>query len=118
RVVDPDQPVGISHYVLAMALRHIRGLALYAEQQRRGEWIRHPNRDISQCRIGVLGLGSVGSAVARTFANLGFPVLGWSRSEKELEGVTSLVGDKGLAEVLALSNVLVCTLPLTDETRG
>lgn len=118
RVVDPDQPTGISHYVLAMALRHIRGLALYAEQQRRGEWIRHPSRDISRCRIGVLGLGSVGSAVATTFAKLGFPVLGWSRSAKQLEGVTSCVGDQGLAEVLALSNVLVCTLPLTDKTRG
>lgn len=118
RVVDPAQPVGISHYVLAAALRHICGLALYAEQQRRGEWIRHPNRDISQCHIGVLGLGSVGSAVAQTFANLGFPVLGWSRSEKHLAGVTSHVGDKGLADVLALSNVLVCTLPLTDATRG
>lgn len=118
RIVDPDQPLGISHYVVAAALRHIRGLALYAEQQRRGEWIRHPNRDISQCRIGVLGLGSIGSAVAKTFAGLGFPVLGWSRSEKQLEGITSHVGDTGLSEVLAGSSVLVCTLPLTEETRG
>lgn len=118
RVVDPNQPVGIAHYALAMALRHVRGLALYAEQQRRGEWKRHPNRDVSDCRVGVLGLGSVGSAVAQTFAGVGFPVLGWSRSDKQLDGVTSYVGDEGLKEVLAASNVLVCTLPLTEETRG
>lgn len=117
RVVDPNQPMGISHYVLAFALRHIRQLALYAEQQRRGEWKRHPNRDISQCHIGVLGLGRVGTAVAQTFTGLGFPVLGWSRSEKQIEGVRSHAGDAGLRAVLATSEVLICTLPLTPHTR-
>ncbi len=66
RVVDPGQQTGIAHYVLAMALRHARRLGTYAEQQRRGEWKRHPAPDLAHCRVGVLGMGEIGSAVART----------------------------------------------------
>ncbi|MFS8980657.1 glyoxylate/hydroxypyruvate reductase A [Cupriavidus necator] len=118
RIVDPGQQAGIAHYVLATALRHTRGLAIYAEQQRRGEWKRHPGRDLSRCRVGVLGLGEIGSAVARMFAAIGYPVGGWSRSAKHLAGVTDYTGDEGLDAMLAQSDILVCTLPLTPRTNG
>jgi glyoxylate/hydroxypyruvate reductase A len=45
-------------------------------------------------------------------------VLGWSRSPKQLPGVTTYHGAEGLPQLLAGSNVLVCILPLTDATRG
>lgn len=118
RIVDPGQQTGIAHYVLAMALRHTRALGLYAEQQRRGDWKRHPGRDVSRCRVGVLGLGEIGSEVARMFAAIGYPVSGWSRSAKHLPGVTDFTGDDGLDAMLAQSDILVCTLPLTPRTEG
>jgi len=118
RIVDPGQQAGIAHYVLAMALRHARGLATYAGQQRRGEWKRHPGRDLSRCRVGVLGLGEIGGAVARMFAAIGYPVAGWSRGGKGIPGVTDYTGDEGLAAMLAQTDILVCTLPLTPQTQG
>lgn len=118
RVVDPGQQTGIAHYVLAMALRHARRLGDYAAQQRRGEWKRHPAPDLSRCRVGVLGMGEIGSAVARTFAAIGFPVAGWSRSGKGIPGVTDYTGDAGLSAMLAQTDILVCTLPLTPQTHG
>jgi len=118
RVVDPGQQTGIAHYVLATALRHVRALDTYAEQQRRGEWRRHPGRPLSQCRVGVLGMGEIGSAVARTFAAIGYPVAGWSRSGKNLPGVADFTGDDSLPALLAQSDILVCTLPLTPQTHG
>lgn len=118
RIVDPGQQAGIAHYVLATALAHTRELARYAEQQRRGEWKRHRARDVSRCRVGVLGMGEIGSAVARTFAAIGYPVAGWSRSGKGIAGVTDYTGAPGLGEMLANTDILVCTLPLTPQTHG
>lgn len=118
RVVDDSQHTGIAHFVLAQALRHTKELDAYAKQQRSGEWVRRVARDLSCCRIGVLGLGEVGSTVARMFAAIEFSVAGWSRSPKEIPGVTSYTGSGGLCEMLRVCDILVCTLPLTPDTRG
>ncbi|QRQ83916.1 2-hydroxyacid dehydrogenase [Cupriavidus oxalaticus] len=118
RIVDPGQQTGIAHFVLAMALRHTRELGVYAEQRHRGEWKRHRGRALSRCRVGVLGLGEIGSEVARMFAAIGFPVAGWSRSPKHLPGVADFTGDDGLDAMLAQTDILVCTLPLTPQTNG
>ncbi len=40
RTVDPQQHVEIAQYVVGTTLRHTREFALFAEQQRRGEWLR------------------------------------------------------------------------------
>jgi phosphoglycerate dehydrogenase-like enzyme len=66
----------------------------------------------------VMGLGEVGQAIARAFAPLGYPVAGWSRSPRALPGISSFAGAAGLAPFLAQSDILVCALPLTAETRG
>jgi D-3-phosphoglycerate dehydrogenase/glyoxylate/hydroxypyruvate reductase A len=118
RVVDPGQGREIAQYVLACTLGFTRDLGLYARQQAQAEWRRHPVRPASQCRVGVLGLGEVGQAVARAFTPLGYPVAGWSRRGAPVPGVEVFTGDAGLAALLARSDVLVCTLPLTPATRG
>jgi glyoxylate/hydroxypyruvate reductase A len=46
-----------------------------------------------------------------------FPVRGWSRSQKNLDGVPCYAGVGQLPEFLASCRVLVCLLPLTPETR-
>lgn len=118
RVVDPAQASEIAQYVLAVALAHTRELARYAAQQARREWLRHPVRPASRCRVGVLGLGAVGAAVAQAFRAVGYPVAGWSRGPREVEGVDCRSGAESLPALLAQSDVLVCVLPLTASTRG
>jgi glyoxylate/hydroxypyruvate reductase A len=44
-------------------------------------------------------------------------VQGWSRTPKNLGGVNSYAGADQLPDFLAATRVLVCLLPLTDETR-
>jgi len=118
RVVDPHQCQLIAQYVVAVTLRFTRELPRYAAQQGQALWDRHRPRAASNCRIGVLGLGSVGQAIAQAFVPLGYPVAGWARSPRELPGITTHAGDAGLAKLLADTDVLVCALPLTSATRG
>ena len=118
RVVDPLQAQEIAQYVLACTLRFTRELPLYEQQQSRAEWRRHPVRPASRCRVGLLGLGAVGQAVARAFAPLGYEVSAWVRRGREWPGVQVFSGTDGLHRLLARSDILVCTLPLTADTRG
>ncbi|WOB07611.1 glyoxylate/hydroxypyruvate reductase A [Piscinibacter gummiphilus] len=118
RVVDPMQGVEIAQYVVATTLQFTRDLKLYAEQQARAEWKRHPVRTAVRCRVGVMGLGAVGQAIARAFLPLGYPVGGWSRTPREVPGVATFAGMDELPEFLSQADILVCALPLTDETRG
>lgn len=118
RVVDPGQGREMAQYVLGCLLAHTRGLGLYAKQQSRSEWRRHPVRPASTCRVGIMGLGEVGQAIARAIHPLGYPVNGWSRRPRSQAGVSTFAGEDGLAPFLAQSDILVCTLPLTADTRG
>lgn len=118
RTVDLSQHQQIAQYVVACALRHLRELPRYAAQQAQATWERHRVRAQEHCRIGVLGLGEVGQAIARAFLPLGYPVAGWSRSGRDVAGVQPFSGDAGLPALLAQTDVLVCALPLTAATQG
>jgi glyoxylate/hydroxypyruvate reductase A len=60
----------------------------------------------------------LGIASARTLRSMDYRVMGWSRSPKSVEGVECFSGPEGLKVMLARSDLLVCLLPLTPETRG
>ncbi len=118
RVVDRVLTSRMSEYVLAAVLRHHRNLDVYERLQRERRWEKLPPRDAARRRAGVLGLGVLGSDAARRLAALGFDVAGWSRSPKAVDGVAGFHGPEGLEPLLRRTEVLVCLLPLTDETRG
>lgn len=105
RIVDPDQALGIAQFVALMVLRHARELPLYERQQQQADWTRHP-KAAARHRIGVLGFGEVGRALAEPLRALGFPVEGWNRAAGPLHAL------------LARSDIVVNTLPLTPATEG
>lgn len=119
RFRDPTLTQEMAQYVLMYALMHHRGAAGYAGGQLAGEWRQQmlPRRT-EETRIGILGLGVIGGYTARCFAGLGFPVSGWSQSRKSLAGVESYAGAAELEAFLRVSDILVCLLPLTADTRG
>lgn len=118
RVVDPTQGKQMAQYAVLCALAHTRDLAKYADQQSQARWTRHPVRSALQCRVGLLGLGAVGQAIAQAFIALGYPVSGWSRRPRALPGITCHAGPSALPAFLAAADILVCALPLTPETTG
>ena len=104
RIVDTEQAEGIAQFVVMMALRHARGLAGYEAQQLERAWKRQPVAAV-RSRVAVLGMGTMGGAIARLLGAVGFEVRGWSRR----------TGD-ALDDVLASADIVVCALPLTRET--
>ncbi|MGA8786003.1 MAG: NAD(P)-dependent oxidoreductase, partial [Polaromonas sp.] len=68
--------------------------------------------------VGVMGLGVLGERVSRALAQFDFPVLGWSRSAKSIDGVQCFSGESGFEEFLAATRILVCLLPLTPGTEN
>jgi len=64
--------------------------------------------------ITILGLGALGTACARVLAQLGFPVTGWSRRQKVIDGITCLSGD--VTAALDGAQGVVTLLPRTPQT--
>jgi glyoxylate/hydroxypyruvate reductase A len=118
RMVDPSLTRTMTEYVLLAALRHHRHFDRFERVQRARRWTFALPPQAADRRVGVMGLGVLGSAAAASLAAHGFPVGGWSREARQLAGVDSFAGRAGLAAFLARTDILVCLLPLTEDTAG
>jgi glyoxylate/hydroxypyruvate reductase A len=118
RLSDPGMVAMMTSYVLFAVIRYARDIDKFEAAQRGRKWLTLPQRPLSSIKVGVLGLGELGTAAATALAGLGFEVLGWSRSPKALPGVASLQGMDALDGVIAQAEILVIMLPLTPATHG
>jgi glyoxylate/hydroxypyruvate reductase len=118
RLVDPYMTEAMSEYVLTQVLRLHRQDFTYRAQQGARVWRELPQPNSFERRVGVLGLGELGSDAARKLSVLGFKVAGWSRRERRLPGIETCHGPDGLIALARRSDILVCLLPLTRETEG
>jgi glyoxylate/hydroxypyruvate reductase len=119
RIVDPDLTNRMSEYVVLHCLRYLRQLPRYERQQREGLWEDDRSQPAARSvRVGVLGVGALGLDALRKLQVMGFDVAGWSRSAKTIAGLTTFDGAAGLDLFLARTDILVCLMPLTPETRG
>ncbi|CAM3675905.1 2-hydroxyacid dehydrogenase [Paracidovorax anthurii] len=116
RLDDAGMAVQMAEYVCHAVIRHFREFDAYADAEREGRWAFRKPRLRQDFPVGVMGLGVLGERVARALAHFEFPVQGWSRSPKVVEGVRTHHGARGLQDFLAGSRVLVNLLPLTPET--
>ncbi|WP_339115193.1 NAD(P)-dependent oxidoreductase [Thioclava sp. GXIMD2076] len=94
-----------------------RDLPVYLDQATRGEWVQHAPNTAKGARVGIMGMGRIGQLTAQTLKSLDFEVAGWSRSGRPVEDCP-VYDQAGLDAFLARTDILVCLLPLTDETRG
>jgi len=118
RVVDPMLAEGMLQFVLWGVLHFHRKLDQAMASQRIQEWKRPRQTPASSCRVGLMGMGELGGHIASRLPLLGYPVNGWARTPREIPGVTMFSGEESYDEFLAQTDVLVCLLPLTAQTRG
>lgn len=116
RMEDAGMGVQMAEYVCHALIRHYREFDGMEHDMRVGRWIVREPRDRGDWPVGILGLGVLGQRVARAVAQFEFPVRGWSRTPRTLDGVECFAGPDQLNAFLAGTRVLVCLLPLTAET--
>lgn len=118
RVVDTMLASDMSEYVIAAIFSHIKGFYEYKINQTKSHWKPKQYHRIADFTVGILGLGALGAALAKDLVRFGFKTSGWSNSKKEILEVQAFAGQADLPEFLATSEILVCLLPLTNETSG
>lgn len=117
RIVDHKLSHDMYEFVLMVMLADMKNMNIYRDEQRQRVWQPRPYRSIDGTRVGILGIGQIGSYVGQHLAQLGFSVSGWSRSAKMLDGITCYHGERGMHEMMGQVDYLINLLPLTDETR-
>ena len=117
RLDDAGMSVQMAEYVCHAVIRHFREFDGYEADGRQGRWSYRKPRNRTDCPVGVMGLGVLGARVAQALRGFEFPVNGWSRSPKALDGVRGFSGREAFADFLAASRVLVNLLPLTPDTQ-
>ncbi|MDC0008129.1 glyoxylate/hydroxypyruvate reductase A [bacterium] len=118
RVVDMMLARDMSEHVVALIFAHLKNLNNYQRDQMNEVWNPKPYLRIGDFTVGILGLGELGSVLANDLVRFGFKTQGWSRSQKILDNVKTFSGNEELSDFLSTTEVLVCLLPLTEETKG
>ena len=118
RIDDGGMAVQMAEYVCHALIRHFREFDAYEADAREGRWSFRKPLERADFPVGIMGLGVLGERVAQAVSHFDFPVNGWSRSPKTIDGVRAFTGQAQFDSFLAESRVLVNLLPLTEATRG
>ena len=117
RVAVGDLTQRMTEYVVLHVLMHHRQELYLRASQREKRWQPKSQWPASAVSVGVMGLGTLGADAAQVLSRIGFRVAGWSRSARRIAGVECFHGDAQLEAFLQRTDILVCLLPLTPDTR-
>jgi glyoxylate/hydroxypyruvate reductase A len=117
RVAVGDLTARMTEYVVLHVLMHHRQEPYLRASQREKRWQPKSQWPAGAVSVGIMGLGTLGADAADALRRLGFRVAGWSRSERRIEGIDCFYGEAQLDSFLQRTDILVCLLPLTPDTR-
>ncbi|MBY3072654.1 glyoxylate/hydroxypyruvate reductase A [Rhizobium laguerreae] len=117
RFVDRSLTTRMSEWVVMQCLMHLRGQYAHDSHQRQREWAKLIAPEAAEVTVGVMGLGILGQDAVAKLRVMGFNVIGWSRSRKQIAGAETFDASE-LDNFLARTDILVGLLPLTPETSG
>ncbi|MEY4967427.1 MAG: hypothetical protein RIQ73_126 [Actinomycetota bacterium] len=97
---------------IGLAISARRGVATFMANQIKGEWIHERRSALADSRVGIIGMGSIGSLIARQLEVFNVEVIGFSRSGSN--------STKTMAEfdtLLPTMDVVILILPLTSQSH-
>jgi glyoxylate/hydroxypyruvate reductase A len=118
RLLDPSITRGMCEYAGFAVLSLHRDMLRYRQQQMARCWQAHLLQPAAKRRVGVMGLGTQAQQILATLQTFGFALSGWARSEHRIAGVDCFAGAEQLPAFLGRCDIVVCVLPLTEETKG
>ena len=110
----------ISAHIMSYVLMFARGLHVYRDRQRDGEWTKgYDTVYLPEATAVIVGVGGIGGETARLCAEFGMTVIGVdARVTKPLPGVSELYPPDALEEVIPRADFLIVTVPETPSTQG
>jgi glyoxylate/hydroxypyruvate reductase A len=121
RVHDDEQATIMAGFAAWHVVWHHRHMGNYLKAQGENTWDRTTIKTLrppSRVRVGILGYGLMGQAIARTIAAMGFPVFVATRTDGDSgDGITRIAGADAVQDVAAQSDILINILPLTHATH-
>jgi len=117
RIVDSSMTEDMTQWVVLNVLRFHKQDLDYRHIQREGRWHELPPPSWQKRRVGVMGLGELGGHALRRLEQFGFPLSGWSRTRRDIDGIATFAGMEGLKPFLSQTDIAVLLLPLTPETE-
>jgi phosphoglycerate dehydrogenase-like enzyme len=108
-------------HAVALIFGWLRSMPLIVRNQDKAEWKKPPVESLDESEgktIGIIGLGSIGVQLAAKFKALDFRVVGYKRTPVDCSSVDELYLEGEMDKVLAQSDFVVVTAPLTPQTAG
>lgn len=118
RTVSDDLVQRVREFAALCVLSWHRQFPQILNNNRVGEWKRY-SADISDAyKIGILGYGTMGKAVAQTLSSLGYSIRIWASTPRKIDGYEYYSGDESLLDFAKGLDIIICLLPLTEKTEN
>ena len=108
----------MSEYAIGAMLYFTKQFRRFHDQARRAEWQRSWLDELTGKQLTVLGLGHIGQSLARRAKAFDMKVAGTLKHLRPVAQVDRVVALENIDSELAVTDFLVCCLPLTEDTRG
>lgn len=110
--------IPMAEFAIAGVLQLYKQARFFSNNQKNHQWIKH--RDLLELngkKVCIVGCGSVGTECAKRFSAFGCHVVGIDLYPREDEYYQEILHLKMLDDVLSQMDIIVLTLPLTEETH-
>lgn len=108
----------IAEYVIGGILVHAKQFHRFRDQQNRRSWQRSWLTELAGARLGIVGLGNIGTRLVTRAIPFGFAIRGCDIRQTELAGVEQIYDVSKVGELAAWCDILVLSVPLTPQTTG
>lgn len=115
KVVSDHLSGPMSNFCIGAVMYFHRQFDKYLSDKKNKVWDQQFDPEVP-VRIGILGLGRLGSDLAKKLNLLGFEVHGLSRNKREMEGISTYIYEQ-MNAFLGNINMLICMLPATPDTK-
>lgn len=110
--------IPMAEYAVSGVLQLYKQAAFFRENQKRHRWEKHRGlMELAGKTVCIVGCGSVGTECAKRFQAFGCTVIGVATGKRAQPYFDTVEPAEHLDDALAQADVMVLTVPLTDQTR-
>ena len=110
--------IHMAEYAIASMIMLARSWHLMFRNQMEGKWDRSPFQyEINGETLGIIGIGSIGSEIAKRAKTVGMKGIGIRKKQEKVEYVDCLYTPCEMEEVFRQSDYIINLLPATEETK-